>query len=254
MNLTSNDIYLQPHSDDICFSLGVFAYRRHSGTLLTVFPISNYVELRLGATTPSKEWITRTRMAEDAAFAKACGLANRVLALEGAFELAQKPFNFGWVGENLQRIRSPLLDVLLKTTFADKSSTVRPWLFCPVGIGGHVDHVAIRMLVNQNFDQLSQSYRIGFYEDLHYASSAAARSVGINNLWQEAHCRNLRRYVFPLGEDVAKKLALIQLYKSQFLSMPQSIEQYTPAVEPPNPPHEAIWSDEPMEPLPDVST
>jgi hypothetical protein len=36
-------------------------------------------------------------MAEDAAFAKACGLANRVLELEGAFELAQKPLlRLGW--------------------------------------------------------------------------------------------------------------------------------------------------------------
>jgi hypothetical protein len=35
--------------------------------------------------------------------------------------------------------------------------------------------------------------------------------------------------VFPLGEDVAKKLALIQLYKSQFLIMPPSIEQYVVA-------------------------
>lgn len=252
MNLTSTDIYLQPHSDDICFSLGVFAYRRHSGILLTVFPISNYVPPRLGATTPSKEWITRTRMAEDAAFAEACGLDNRLLELEGACELGQQPYNFGWVGENLQRIKSPLLDALLKAPPAGKSSSVRPWLFCPCGIGGHIDHVAIRMLVNQNFDQLSQSYRIGFYEDLHYASSAAARSVGMNNLWQEARGRNLRRYVFPLGEDVAKKLALIQLYKSQFLILPQSIEEYTPAVEPANPPHEAIWSGKPIEPPPDV--
>ncbi len=183
-------------------------------------------------------------MAEDVAFATACGFENRLLELEDASELGQKPFNFRWVEENLQRIKSPLFDVLLEAPVAGNSSTTRPWLFCPTGIGGHVDHVAIRMLVNQNFDRLSQSYRIGFYEDLHYASSAAARSVGINNLLQEACGRNLRRYVFPLGEDVARKLALIQLYKSQFLIMPQSIEQYTPAVEPANPPHEAIWSDE----------
>jgi hypothetical protein len=51
---------------------------------------------------------------------------------------------------------------------------------------------------------------------------------------------------------VAKKLALIQLYKSQFLILPQSIEEYTPAVEPANPPHEAIWSGKPIEPPPDV--
>jgi LmbE family N-acetylglucosaminyl deacetylase len=248
LNQTSTDIYLQPHSDDICFSLGVFAYKRHSGTLLTVFPISNYILLEPGAPTPSKEWITKTRMAEDAAFAKACGLENRLLELEGASELGQQPFNSRWVRENLQRIKSPLLDVLLKTSIAGGSSTVRPWLFCPCGIGGHIDHVAIRTLINQNFDQLSQRYRIGFYEDLHYASSAAARSVGINNLWQEARGRDLKRHVLALGDDAPKKLALLQIYKSQFLTIP-SIEQYTPAVERVDPPHEAIWSDEPVESL-----
>ena len=248
MKLTSTDIYLQPHSDDICFSLGVFAYRRHSGTLLTVFPISNYVPPRPGVTTRSKERITTTRMAEDAAFAEACGLSNRLLELEGAVELGQKPFDFGWLGENLQRIKSPLLDVLLKAPHASKSSTERPWLFCPCGIGGHIDHVAIRTLINQNFDQLSQNYRIGFYEDLHYASSAAARSVGIINLMQEVRGRHLKRHVFALGDDLPKKLALLQIYKSQFVAIP-SIDQYTPAVEPADSPHEAIWSGEPVESL-----
>lgn len=248
MNESSSDIYLQPHSDDICFSLGAFAYRRHRGILLTVFPISTYVPLRPGATPPSREWVTKTRIAEDAAFAEACGLDNHLLELQDSSDLGRRAFDVSWLNENLQRIKSPLLDALL----SGKLSSVRPWLFCPTGIGGHVDHVAIRMLVNQNFDQLSQSYRIGCYEDLHYASSAAARSVGINNLLWEMRARNLRRYVFPLGDYEAKKLALIPFYKSQFLVVPHSIEQYTPAVEPTAPPHEAIWSDEPIEPLPDL--
>jgi hypothetical protein len=56
-------------------------------------------------------------MAEDAAFAEACGLENRLLELEGASERGQYPFNSGWVRENLQRIESPLLDVLLALGF-----------------------------------------------------------------------------------------------------------------------------------------
>jgi LmbE family N-acetylglucosaminyl deacetylase len=243
-----SDVYLQPHSDDICFSLGAFAYQRHCGILLTVFPISGYVPLRPGATHPAAEWVTKTRIAEDTAFAEACGLNTRRLEFQDASRRGQQPFNLGWVDENLQRIKSPLLNALLIDP-PDKPSQVRPWLFCPSGIGGHVDHVAIRMLVNQNYDQLSPRYRIGYYEDLHYASSAAARSMGINNLLQGMRGRQLHRYVFPLGEYVAKKLALIQLYKSQFLALPRSIEQFTPAVEPPTTPHEAIWSDEPAGPL-----
>jgi len=35
------DIYLQPHSDDVCFSLGALAHRRRRGLLLTVFSIAH---------------------------------------------------------------------------------------------------------------------------------------------------------------------------------------------------------------------
>jgi LmbE family N-acetylglucosaminyl deacetylase len=241
------DVYLQPHSDDICLSLGAFAYRRHRGILLTALAISAYVELRPGAPRPSQEWVTKTRRKEDRAFAKACGLDPRFLELQTASLLGYNPFNLGALDANLQRIKSPVLEALLAVP-AGKPSAHRPWLFCPSAIGMHLDHVVIRTLITQNFEQLTQSYRIGFYEDLHYASSAADRSVGLSNLSQSLRGRQLHRYAFPLGEYESKKLALMQLYKSQFLTKPQSIAAYTPNFAPPNSPHEAIWSDEPKGP------
>ena len=245
---SSSDVYLQPHSDDICFSLGAFAYKRHCGILLTVFPISGYVQLRPGATRPAAEWVTKTRIAEDTAFAEACGLSTRRLGLQESSLMGHQPFDLGRVNENLQRIKSPLLDALLAAPL-DKPSQARPWLFCPSGIGGHVDHIAVRMLTNQNYEQLSPRYRIGFYEDLHYASFAPARFAGLDNLFRAMRGRKLHRYVFPLEENVSRKLALIQLYSSQFLASHQSIEKFTPAVVLPNLPHEAIWSDDPEGPL-----
>ncbi len=223
------DIYLQPHSDDVCFSLGAFAYRRHCGILLTIFPISAYVALHPRNTRRTAEWVTKVRIAEDRAFAEACGLNSQLLELRDAALLGHQPFDLGWVEDNLQRIKSPVLNALL-TPPPNMPLHGRPWLFCPSGIGGHVDHVAIRMLVNQNYDQLSQRYRIGFYGDLYYASAASVRSVGINNLLQEVRGRQMNRYVFRLGGYMTKKLALIQLYNSQFRAVPRSIEQFTPAV------------------------
>jgi LmbE family N-acetylglucosaminyl deacetylase len=240
---SSSDIYLQPHSDDICFSLGALACRRHRGTLLTVFPIAIYVALPPGAQAPSTEWVTKTRLAEDRAFAQACGLDNRMLELPGASGLGQPNFGHAWLAENIERVRAPLLEVLTAARLGE-ASRVRPWLFCPSGIGGHVDHVAVRQVVIQDYARLAQCYRIGFYEDLHYASSAAARSIGINNLLHALPGRTLHRHVFPLGDDAANKLALIHLYRSQFLAPPRSIDEFTPAVAPPAPPHEAVWSDE----------
>ena len=54
---------------------------------------------------------------------------------------------------------------------------------------------------------------------------------------------------------MTKKLALIQLYNSQFRAVPRSIEQFTPVVALSNAPHEAIWTDEPAGPLlPDAAS
>jgi len=247
--VSSSDVYLQPHSDDICFSLGAFAWRRYGGILLTAFPISRHVALRPDATRPSADWVTRTRIAEDRAFAEQCGLRTKFLDLPDSAFLGHHPFDLSRVEENLQRIKSPLLGALLFTRPPSKLSSARPWLFCPSGIGGHVDHVAIRMLVNQHYDRISRYYCIGFYEDLHYASSADTRIVGINSLLQDARGRQLHRYVFPFGKDISRKLALIQLYRSQFLTRPSSIERFTPAIGTPSAPHEAIWSHEPVGPL-----
>jgi hypothetical protein len=248
LDVSSSDVYLQPHSDDICFSLGAFVWRRHRGILLTAFPISGYVPLRPDATRPSVDWVTGARVAEDRAFAEQCGLHTEFLELPDSAFLGHHPFDLSRVEENLQRVKSSLLGALLSTP-PRKPSSGRPWLFCPSGIGGHVDHVAIRMLVNQNHDRISRQYCIGFYEDLHYASSADTRIVGINNLLQDVRGRQLHRYVFPFAKDIPRKLALIQLYKSQFLTMPRSIERFTPAVGKPSAPHEAIWSHEPAGPL-----
>jgi len=254
MDASPFDVYLQPHSDDICFSLGAFAHKHHCGILLTVLPISAFMPnpgAALHSSTPpespspSSEWITNSRKNEDIAFAAACKLKCSFLEMPCASFLGHAPFDLAWINQNQRRIAAPLLDALVMAA-ADRPSRTRPWLFCPTGIGSHVDHVAIHRLINENFNLLSQYYRLGFYEDLHYASDAAARSKGIGILQEEMRYRGLRRHAFPFGERVAQKLSLIKIYSSQFPSFPQSIQQFTPAADVPHEPHEAIWSCERM--------
>lgn len=237
---SASDIYLQPHSDDVCFSLGALAHRRHRGILLTIFPISAYVPRRPGDPPPSRDWVTSTRIMEDKAFATACGLDARFLTLHVSSLLGHAPFDLSRVNENLQRVKSALMNALIVAQ-SNQTACTQPWLFCPSGIGGHVDHVAVRMLVHQNYEELSAHYRIGFYEDLHYASSRPAREAGLHDLLQGMPGRRLSRHAFPLKEYLSKKIALIQLYKSQFLTLPRSIEQFTPAADFPDMPHEAVW-------------
>lgn len=236
------DVYLQPHSDDICFSLAALAHSRQTGCLLTVFPISGYVPVPAGVARPSADWVTRTRIAEDRAFAQACGLSLRMLRMPCASLLGYGPFDLGRVDENLGRVETVLVEAVLALAVAG-GGRERPWLFCPCGIGGHVDHVAIRMAITRHYEPLAQRYRIGFYEDLHYASNAASRRSGIDALLQALPDRALHRLGLPLGAAEATKLSLIRHYRSQFLHPPDTVDRFTPALGSPSVPHEAIWTE-----------
>jgi len=52
------------------------------------------------------------------------------------------------------------------------------------------------------------------------------------------------RSVHPI-DDIAAKIRLVRLYRSQFQAEPRSIDRFTPARLWPGPPHEAIWTSEP---------
>jgi len=125
--------------------------------------------------------------------------------------LGHGPWDLGWVEENAARIETTLLKILLSSA-PGQSPNPRPWLFAPSGIGGHVDHVAIRLIVTRHYDRAGQMYRLGFYEDLHYASDFAARRAGFAGLLQAVPGKALHRHAWPLGDAVSRKLELIQLY------------------------------------------
>lgn len=235
------DVYLQPHSDDICFSLGALAHRRRRGRLLTVFPIAGYVE-QPGAPRDVAA-VTRLRIAEDAAFAAACELTHQRVELPCASVLGHHPFDLAWAADNARRCEAALLAALTALD-SEGPREGQPWLFAPSGIGGHVDHVAVRIVIVRNLAQLEERYRIGFYEDLHYASDARARREGLRRLFDELPDRALVRHAWPLGAEGESKLALIRLYASQFAETPRSLARFSPATRDDDPPHEALWSEE----------
>lgn len=237
------DVYLAPHSDDICFSLGAFAYRRRAGILLTVFPISGYVAPRAGVPRPPPDQVTKIRMAEDRKFAAACGLQAWFLKAPCASAIGHGSFDLGWAEDNARRIETPLIQALMGFAAQGDPGT-RSWLMCPSGIGSHVDHVALRLVVTRHFDTLSARYRLSFYEDLHYASDRQARQAGLDQLFQTLGDRKLSRQVLPLGDALEVKLRLLALYPSQFTELPRSIERFTPSVGTDTPPHEALWTTE----------
>lgn len=233
------DVYLQPHSDDVCFSLGALARRRGGGMLLTVFPLSDYVAAP-GEAASSAETITATRKAEDEAFARGCGFALRSLGLPSSSLLGRAPFDLSGLAEATSRCSRALWDVLL----APPPPAERPWLFCPAGVGGHVDHVAVFEAILARYAEIAARYRVAFYEDLHYASKSQLRRRGLTRLFERTPGLALRRSWHRLdADDVGQKLAAIRLYSSQFSAPPQDLKRFSPAAASRRP-HEALWSEE----------
>ncbi|MGB8277131.1 MAG: hypothetical protein WCF20_04230 [Methylovirgula sp.] len=261
----SHNVFLSPHHDDICFSLGASAHRLQAGILLNVFSKSGHIarfdmapkELaarfkdgsveaqslgkypRTQAAEDWVNWITGLRKAEDQAFADACRLRLVELGLPEAPLRAQDPFK-GQISET----DSAEVEASLMTALADvtpPANAARPWLFCPAGIGGHIDHLLVRNAVMKQLGTLRRTHRVAFYEDLHYASDRSKRWKDLAKFLDTARDLKLARIKLPMDGRADLKLALIRLYSSQLTQELSVISRFSPASLLGTGLHEAVW-------------
>jgi hypothetical protein len=117
----------------------------------------------------------------------------------------------------------------------------RPTLFCPIGIGRHLDHLVIRNTVIRNLAELKGTYGIAFYEELRYASDRHAREDGLRDLFIQLRPALPWRQVTMVADPKAK-LELINLYPSQFEKPAADLREFTPGTRVSGSgPHEALW-------------
>ncbi len=236
-----DDVFISPHCDDVCFSLGAQALARNAGTLLTVFPVSAYTAALPNGDRSKSSVITQTRLDEDAAFARATGLQACCLPFRDARMREQTPFDSRLATAMVVQIEARLIGALMGPMIGRRPG-VSPWLFCPAAIGGHLDHVTVLLTVWKNRALLSRHYRLAFYEDLHYASDRLRRERGLANLHRLLGGVVLRRVAWPLDEkQQAAKMRLVWLHASQLTPQISTIAAYTPAVSQSATPHEAVW-------------
>jgi len=234
------DLFLSPHSDDVCFSLGDLAARRGAGTLLTVYSRSRHIA-GPAAKAASVDEVTARRLAEDAAFAAACNLAVEDLELSEAPLRGHRPFELDGLAREVETLEPLLLD-RIRGLAARRKPPDRPWLFCPAGIGGHLDHAAIMTAIARNLDKLQAIYWVCFYEELPYASSVLTRSIGLRRLAQTLPQFTLTRRHWEMTDDGKRKLDLVRLYASQFAAPPAHIAPFSPALYLAHAPHESVWT------------
>jgi len=235
------DVFLSPHSDDVCFSLACFAHRRQAGRLLNVFSISPYTTDRRLQQADRTRAVTRQRCAEDALFAEACGLTLESLEFKDAMARNEHPFDARQSGGISRTIEEKVLASLVGPMLGMKKSR-KPWLFVPIGIGGHLDHVAVLMVILRYMRLLAKSYRIAFYEDLYYASHSASREKAISELNASLKAQQLIRLHLSLELEMQTlKLQMVHLYASQLTENLTTIKAFTPAYNEQSMPHEALW-------------
>ena len=238
---SNEDIFLAPHSDDICFSLSHLAKIRGAGTLLTIFPISQYSTDQTFGNPIDIEQITRKRLSEDTAFTALCGLTPGYLNFHDSSARAELPFDARYAYKLADKIQVDLIRALMRPRIA-QASKPKYWLFCPSAIGSHVDHAAVLLTIVRNLHLLRMHYRVAFYEDLHYASNPIFRAIGLNILEKLLRGYKLEYFCMKLNNEAQKsKMQAVNLYASQLTPKISSIKSYTPA----NPdfvlPHEALW-------------
>jgi LmbE family N-acetylglucosaminyl deacetylase len=235
----SDFVFLSPHRDDVCFSLGSLA-RITSGTLINLFTRSQYTPTTVNDFSAAIiDRVSALRHAEDRAFMSMCGLHEIDLHWSEAPLRGYDPFDGNDLGPEVSCFAPQLRQTL--DALSRPASRLKPWLFCPIGIGGHRDHLIVRNALLSDLADLERRFSVAFYEDLPYASQPDRRDSGIADFAHALGSFQFQRKALPLGRHADVKLRMVRLYESQFEASPTTLARYTPAVSGAEP-HEAIWA------------
>ena len=246
-------IFLSPHYDDACFSLGDFLASIFSpsglsaspniGILLNIFTRTNYLAAdrrrRLSSCKPGSEveTISDIRRTEDRLFAAKVNVSARHCGLDDAPLRGRDPFGAYDLTQDTETLGRPILSSILNCRKDDAQAGA---IFCPMGIGRHVDHIITRDVILNHYTSLNTTFSICFYEDLYYASSHNARVDGILAFFQRIYPRRAARLASPVAA-IRPKLDLIRIYESQFEALPLALDEFSPNIGAPSPTHEAVW-------------
>ena len=235
-------IYLSPHHDDVCFSLGHLASRQ-GGEIVNIFTRSQYVALNLPLPFDPEERteaISAIRLQEDLAFMRAAGLNRHDLALEEPSLIGYQPFELANLETAVARTSKRLIPFLLGLLPSGGDPRAVN-LYCPMGMGGHRDHLSTLLAVRGALDQLRSRCTLHLYEELHYASAPRAREAGLKLAAQIFAGADLAPSLHVMSaNEAACKMQLVGLYASQHPETPQPAK-FTPA-SPLRPTlHEIVW-------------
>lgn len=199
-------IYLSPHFDDIAFSLSTKI--QAGGTILDVFTISNYVE---NACCLDKD-VSDIRKREEKSYVKTNDLKYEMLKLPDS-GLNGCPFSRYHVVPINTKLEKELLDAIFKLNTKSKIDT----LFCPMGVGKHLDHLQLFLIIQKHYVELKKEFNIVFYAEvpyIFYQNSLKNREYFLKK-W--LHKNHIKKHKHLLSKhEIVNKIKNLKKYKSQF--------------------------------------
>ena len=199
-------VYLSPHYDDICFSLGSFVESHPGGTIINLFTRGDHLAGRPSNGVPEEEEIARVqrlRRQEDEAFARSRDLTQIDLGLDEPMVRGRRSRDHSGLSEDMAQLAVPLMKVLGQ--LAGEAEGTRPIVFCPAAIGGHTNHLATLNVVLENLPQIESTFHVLFYEDLPYASVEIDRVRDLARLANGLPDRRPKRWVWQLTHTSAQR-------------------------------------------------
>ena len=235
-------LYLSPHNDDVCFSVGNLVSRL-GGHLVDLFTRSRYVAVNMelpGEERARVEFISQLRRREDQLFTEAVGVVRHDLGLWEPPLMGREPFDLTGVEIEANALSARLMPFIYSVLPSEDKPDLAS-LYCPMGIGGHRDHVSTLLAIRNAFGTLHRRCTVFLYEDLHYASNPRARQDGVQRATSLFAGARLSAIVMPLNADESKrKMQLINLYASQHPHVPR-IADFTPMSGLASGLHEIVW-------------
>jgi LmbE family N-acetylglucosaminyl deacetylase len=220
-------LFVSPHLDDVALSCGGLIRRltqaNNSVVVATVFTADVPAQTTLS-------WLTRrnhaawrlgdspfaARRCEDIVAVRILGAGYVHLNLHDAMyridELGHPFYRERIVNVPLDaedvRAQMPLLQKDLKLVLASLGQ-VSPQVYCPLGAGGHVDHILVRRAV----ESICEPGRIVYYEDFPYAAQPdAVRSLVDQSVNKDAWSF---RTINLSADEIRSRIEAISAYTSQ---------------------------------------
>ena len=201
-------IYLSPHYDDIAFSLS--SEIQADGFVLDVFTISNYVENKKCLN--GSLAVSEVRKNEEMDFIKKNKLKYKIMNLKDS-RMYGSPFSRYHEIPINKELEKELLKTIHELNLKNKIDT----LFCPLGVGKHLDHLQLFLIIQKHYRKLKKEFNVVFYAEIPYIFYQNNLRNRVNYLKHWLHINHIRSHRYTLtNTEVMLKIKQLKIYKSQF--------------------------------------